>query len=243
MVKTEQDPVNAAQSLDLSKEPASKPLFSLDALIAFFTTKDGVKLFTQLKNRIDTDGDGKISSNEFIAFLRSDVVKFTIISIFAMVFEEFVNWVIHWFTTGEFTYTPFSNLLKSFGGYLVLMVWFKSWMDTNNKDKLKLKTQLDVSNGIILSHAAEINKLNDKHDRMMENLRHEKEVEIAQRDAAIQTKDLEISWLRKGFDPQKIQAYMELEQARQAHQLIKETDNRPTKPLETNDSSELPPES
>ncbi len=160
------------------KEDLTTPLLDFKSLVAFFLTKDGLKLFTKLKTRIDTDGDGKISSNEFVAFLRSDVVKFTIISIFAMVFEEFINWVIHMFTTGDFAYEPFSNILKSFGGYLVLMVWFKSWMDTNNRDKVKLKRELDIANGIILSHAAEINKLNDKHERALENQRNNLETEI-----------------------------------------------------------------
>jgi len=213
------------QAESIPDPPEAPPMmFSFKQLLRFFTSKDGVKLFSKLKARIDTDGDGKISSNEFVAFLRSDVVKFTIISIFAMVFEEFINWVIHMFTTGDFAYEPFSNILKSFGGYLVLMVWFKSWMDTNNRDKLKLKSELDIANGIILSHAAEMNKLNDKHDRAMENLRNEMQNDITMREAQVQTLQLENSWLQKGFDPQKIQAYMELEQGRQATVKIHQID-------------------
>jgi len=90
-------------------------------------------------------------------------------------------------------------------------------MDTNNRDKVKLKRELDIANGIILSHAAEINKLNDKHERALENQRNNLQTEITLRDAQIQTLKLENSWLQKGFDPQKIQAYMELETSRQAN--------------------------
>ncbi len=150
--------------------------------------------------KMDEQGDnnGKLSFKEF---LNSDFLKYTIVSIISMMCGQFISWLIHWVNTGSFQYEPFSNLLIDFGGYLIMMVLFKSILDRHNKDTKEKNSEikgLEKSNATLTNNETIVI---DKYERAIDHNKYIADVEQKQLLNALDVKNVMIEMMRLGFNP------------------------------------------
>lgn len=147
---------------------------------------------------MDTDGNNKISLKEF---LNSDFLKYTIVSILSMMCGQFISWIINWAKTGSIEYQPFANLLIDFGGYLILMVLFKSILDRHNKEtkekNIEIKTLEKTNANLTKSETVVV----DKYERKIDHNQYIADVQEKQLLNALEVKNTVIEMMRLGFDP------------------------------------------
>jgi len=202
-----------AEALPEKSETTSPPL--VDTIIKELTPTIIDAVGTIVKDSLDTivtgklqgewkkmdeqgNNDGKLSLKEF---LNSDFLKYTIVSILSMMCGQFISWVIHWINTGSMKYEPFSNLLIDFGGYLILMVLFKSILDRHNKEtkekNIEIKTLEKTNASLTKSETVVV----DKYERKIDHNQYIADIKQKQLLNALDVKNVMIELMRLGFNP------------------------------------------
>lgn len=157
------------------------------------------KIMETVKEELDTNGDGKIEMKEIIDYKRSiPVLLGVVISILS---GTLITYIRDGLATGQWDSARMLDILSYLIPSIILLYIFKLVV---NKIEENNKTIEDKRDKKIDDLILKLEKANDKIEELKAKnaeLKQSSELKISQLESIIKTKDLEIDWLRNGYNP------------------------------------------
>ena len=143
-----------------------------------------------LKNKMDTNEDGIVQSREL---LNPNNVKIILVTILSLLLPEMITWIQLCIANESFQANGMFGLLQIVIVPFVLIYFFRSVLE-DYQGKLKAKDEQIET----LKEDLKTEQLDRRDDHA------KAEIEVLQLEGAIETKKMEIEWIREGYNlPEK----------------------------------------
>jgi hypothetical protein len=164
---------------------------NIKKVLANPVVKDGID---KIVDSIDANKDGKVTLQEAkVWFSSSKNIKFLLYILGSILIGPLIDWISGGINTGIWIVDGLFDMASVIIPAIILGYYFKGLLDLADKEKKEMieeiRTLKDNLQKNDLKHIGEVNELNLK---------------LKQFEGIIETKNMEIEWLRNGYSPKPL---------------------------------------